>query len=118
MLIERDDFQGAEARQKKIYLVDLRRTDADGSLEKRLVLDLLNIEDPGGVSTPARPGEFGVGAGVLVPAAVGGEPRGPRPVDAADRQRQQLPRQSNGRWTARDRPDDTELIVVDVPALR
>jgi hypothetical protein len=25
---------------------------------------------------------------------------------------------SDGRWTARDRPDDTELIVVRAPALR
>ena len=41
VLIERDDAQGAEAQQKKIYLVDLRRVDADGYLEKRLVLDLL-----------------------------------------------------------------------------
>src|SRR5918999_787485 len=36
VLIERDDAQGADARQKKIYRVDLRRVDADGSLEKRL----------------------------------------------------------------------------------
>ena len=35
VLIERDDFQGADARQKKIYLIDLRRTDASGFLEKR-----------------------------------------------------------------------------------
>jgi hypothetical protein len=25
---------------------------------------------------------------------------------------------SDGRWTARDRPDDVELILVDGPALR
>jgi len=25
---------------------------------------------------------------------------------------------SDGRWVARDRPDDTELIVVHAPALR
>jgi hypothetical protein len=25
---------------------------------------------------------------------------------------------SDGRWIARDRPDDTELIVVHTPALR
>jgi hypothetical protein len=61
VLIERDDTQGAEAQQKKIYLVDLRRVDADGYLVKRLVLDLLNLADPNGISLPARPGEFGVG---------------------------------------------------------
>ena len=47
VLIERDDAQGVEARQKKVYLVDLRRVDADGFLEKRLVLDLLAIRGPG-----------------------------------------------------------------------
>ena len=56
VLIERDDAQGVEARQKKVYLVDLRRVDADGFLEKRLVLDLLAIPDPDGISLPARPG--------------------------------------------------------------
>ena len=52
VLIERDDAQGAEARQKKVYLVDLRRVDADGFLQKRLVLDLLAIPDPDGISLP------------------------------------------------------------------
>ena len=37
VLIERDDAQGADARQKKVYLIDLRRLDADGFLAKRLV---------------------------------------------------------------------------------
>ena len=32
VLIERDDFQGEQAKQKKIYLVDLRRIDAEGFL--------------------------------------------------------------------------------------
>jgi hypothetical protein len=48
VLIERDDAQGVEAQQK-IYLIDLRKTDADGHLEKELVLDLLVIRDPDGV---------------------------------------------------------------------
>lgn len=61
ILIERDDDQGAAARQKKIYLIDLRRVDSEGYLEKRLVLDLLRIRDPYGISLPARPGEYGVG---------------------------------------------------------
>jgi glycerophosphoryl diester phosphodiesterase len=48
VLIERDDAQGAQALQKKVYLVDLRRIDAQGYLEKTLVLDLLHIRDPDG----------------------------------------------------------------------
>jgi hypothetical protein len=117
LVIERDDFQGAEARQKKIYEVDIRRVDAAGYLEKRLVLDLLHIPDPLGISLPARPGEFGVGPVFSFPLqsvesleVLGGE----RLLIANDNN---YPG-SDGRWTARDRPDDTELIVVRVPALR
>lgn len=57
VLIERDDFQGPATganppRQKKIYLFDLRKTDADGVLEKRLVSDLLHIADPRDIGGP------------------------------------------------------------------
>lgn len=117
ILIERDDAQGADAKQKKIYLVDLRRVDEDGYLEKRLILDLLSIADPHGVSLPARPGEFGVGTTFSFPlqsveslAHLGGDYL----LIANDNN---YPG-SNGRWTARNRPDDTELIVVRVPRLR
>lgn len=117
ILIERDDFQGADARQKKIYLIDLRRVDAGGFLEKRLALDLLTISDPAGISLPARPDEFGVGTTFSFPLqsvesleVLGGE----RLLIANDNN---YPF-SDGRWTARNKPDDTELIVVRVPALR
>jgi hypothetical protein len=117
VLIERDDAQGSEALQKKIYLIDLRQVDADGYLEKRLVLDLLRIADPEGVSLPARAGEFGVGDPFSFPLqsvesleVLGGE----RLLIANDNN---YPG-SDGRWIARDRPDDTELIVVRAPALR
>jgi hypothetical protein len=117
VLIERDDAQGAEARQKKVYLVDLRRIDAQGYLEKRLVLDLLRIGDPDGISLPARPGEFGVGDPFSFPLqsvesleVLGGH----RLLIANDNN---YPF-SDGRWVNRDRPDDTELIVVRAPALR
>jgi glycerophosphoryl diester phosphodiesterase len=117
VLIERDDAQGVEARQKKIYLVDLRRVDSDGYLHKTLVLDLLAISDPAGISLPARPGEYGVGTTFSFPLqsvesleVLGGE----RLLIANDNN---YPG-SDGRWTARDRPDDIELIVVHAPALR
>jgi hypothetical protein len=117
VLIERDDAQGADARQKKVYLIDLRRTDAEGFLEKRLVLDLLRIRDPDEISLPPRPGEFGVGDPFSFPLqsvesleVLGGE----RLLIANDNNYPS----SDGRWIARDRPDDTELIVVRTPALR
>jgi len=117
ILIERDDDQGTAARQKKVYLVDLRRVDPDGFLEKRLVLDLLRIPDPNGISLPARPGEFGVGDPFSFPLqsvesleVLGGE----RLLIANDNNYPS----SDGRWIARDRPDDTELVIVRAPALR
>jgi hypothetical protein len=117
--IERDDFQGTDPQlaQKKLYLVDLRRTDAEGYLRKTLVADLLHIEDRLGISTPARSGEFRVGRSFAFPLqsvesveVLGGN----RLLVANDNN---FPF-SNGRWTARDRPDDTEMIVIRVPGLR
>lgn len=52
VLIERDFFWGAKAVVKRLYLVDLRVTDADGVLEKRLLADLLDIEDPRDIGGP------------------------------------------------------------------
>ena len=117
MLIERDDFQGAEARQKKVYVIDLRRSDADGFLEKQLMLDLLRIRDPGGVSLPARPGEFGVGDPFSFPL------QSVESLEILDAERILVANDNNypssdGRWIGRDRPDDTELIIVRVPPVR
>ncbi len=116
ILIERDDFQGADARQKKIYIVDLRRADADGFLEKRLVLDLLRIDDPDGISLPARAGEFGVGNPFSFPL------QSVESLEVLDGARLLIANDNNypgsdGRWVGRDRPDDTELIIVRVPDL-
>lgn len=117
VLIERDDAQGAQAQQKKIYLVDLRRRDAEGYLEKRLVLDLLAIADPDGISLPARNGEFGVGTTFSFPL------QSVESLEVLEGDRLLVANDNNypfsdGRWAGRDRPDDTELIVVRVPGLR
>jgi hypothetical protein len=117
ILIERDDFQGNESLQKKIYLIDLRRVGTDGYLEKRLVLDLLQIRDPDGISLPARKGEFGVGDPFSFPL------QSVESLEVMGGQRLLIANDNNypgndGRWILRDRPDDTELIIVHVPALR
>lgn len=57
IMIERDDFQGPPSsvnppRQKKLYLFDLSETDADGVLKKRLLVDLLDIDDPKDIGGP------------------------------------------------------------------
>jgi hypothetical protein len=117
VLIERDDAQGAEAQQKKIYEIDLRRTDSEGFVQKRLVLDLLRIRDPNGVSLPAREGEFGVGDPFSFPL------QSVESLEVLGDQRLLIGNDNNypgsdGRWTARDKPDDVEIIVVHTPALR
>lgn len=61
LVLERDNRRGAGAAFKRVYLVDLRETDADGFLVKRLVADLLTLRDPQGVSLPGMPGDIGLG---------------------------------------------------------
>ena len=67
IMIERDDFQGLATgpnppRQKKLYLFDLEDADpATGILEKRLLVDLLAIDDPKNIGGPlvgVPPGTF------------------------------------------------------------
>jgi hypothetical protein len=57
--LERDNFQGPAAVHKKAFVV----TPHHGALDKREVLDELNIADPRGISLqgPVRAGDFGLG---------------------------------------------------------
>jgi len=61
VVIERDNNQGAAAAIKRIYVIDLRKTAPDGTLEKTLAVDLMNIADPAEISLPGRPGDIGLG---------------------------------------------------------
>jgi hypothetical protein len=61
VLIERDSLFGAAALVKRLYLVNLNVTDATGILEKRLLIDLLDIDDPadiGGALPDLDPDKF------------------------------------------------------------
>lgn len=49
LVIERDNNQGDAAALKRIYLADRRDRNKDGVMDKTLVVDLLNIANPGGV---------------------------------------------------------------------
>ncbi|GEO96854.1 hypothetical protein KTU01_29770 [Kocuria turfanensis] len=60
IILERDDFDGPEAVTKRIYAIDLRRTDDAGHLEKELVVDLLGIANPAGIGAETSPGAYGV----------------------------------------------------------
>jgi hypothetical protein len=52
VLIERDSLFGANAVVKRLYLINLNVTDASGVLEKHLLIDLLNIDDPRDIGGP------------------------------------------------------------------
>jgi hypothetical protein len=67
VVIERDNEQGATAKIKRIYEVDLRRLNPDGTLVKTLVVDLMDIADPAGISLPGRPGDIGLGTTFTFP---------------------------------------------------
>lgn len=49
LVVERDDFEGEQSVTKRVYQVDLKRADAEGHLEKTLVLDALRIANPDGI---------------------------------------------------------------------
>jgi hypothetical protein len=60
--LERDNNQGTTAAWKRGFVIDLDKTNADGTLVKRQVVDLLDLEDKKGISTgAARPGDIGLG---------------------------------------------------------
>jgi hypothetical protein len=62
VVIERDGGRGVTATFRRVYLVDVRRTDSSGFLEKTAVVDLTRIPDPDLVSLPAiHPGDLGLG---------------------------------------------------------
>jgi glycerophosphoryl diester phosphodiesterase len=46
LVIERDNNQGSAAKFKRIYKIDLSKTDSNGYVAKEEVADLLNIQDP------------------------------------------------------------------------
>ena len=46
LVLERDDFDGETAVIKRVYRIDLDRTDRSGMLAKTLVVDLLKLDNP------------------------------------------------------------------------
>ena len=112
--LERDNNEGAAARHKRAFVVDLRRTSRDGTLRKREVLDLLDIADPKLISPPARPGDIGIGDPFSMPYVtiesvlpVGGN---------------RLAIVNDTNFGSRGRnptlPDPSDFVVVRVPRLR
>ena len=115
LAIERDNEQGEAARFKKVYLVDIRRIDAEGYLAKQEVLDLLSIRDPDLISEPAREGDVGLGNPFSLPfwTIESILPLGDGRLLLLNDNNYPL---STGRNP--DQPDDTEAIIVHAAALR
>jgi hypothetical protein len=115
LVIERDPNQGAAAKLKKIYEVDLRDVGPDGFLVKREAVDLLDVADPAGISLPARPGDIGLGTTFTFPFVTIED------VLPLDHERLLVINDNNYPFsTGRNpnRPDDNELIVLRVPRLQ
>jgi glycerophosphoryl diester phosphodiesterase len=115
VLIERDDFQGPASVTKRLYEIDLHRTEPDGYVEKELVADLLRIANPDAIGTNTSPGGYGVGdpfafAGqsVEVVIPVGGD----QLLIGLDNN------YPGGSSRYPGTPDDTELITIDFQKVR
>ena len=111
LLIERDDFEGPASVTKRIYEIELHRTDEAGFVRKELVIDLLKFANPDLIGTEASPAAFGVGDPFSFPL------QSVEVVVQLDDKRLLIGNDnnypgSNGRVPGS--PDDTEMIVIDL----
>jgi glycerophosphoryl diester phosphodiesterase len=115
VLIERDGGRGVTATFRRVYVVDVRRTDAAGFLEKTMVVDLTKIPDPDEVSLPEiHPGDLGLGDPFWVMC------ESVEAIHLIGGQRLLIGCDNNFPNTGRNPnlADDNEFIVVRVPGLR
>jgi hypothetical protein len=115
VVIERDLGSGVNALFRRIYLVDLRRTDPAGFLVKTQLVDLTKIPDPDLVSLPAiHPGDLGLGDPFWVMC------ESVEAVHLVEGNRLLVGCDNNLPNSGRNPglPDDNEFILVDVPGMR
>ena len=113
--LERDNVDGAEAKVKQIHVADLDTADKSGAVKSTTIADLLKIADPRGISSPARPGEYGVGSTFAFPF-VSVETILPLHGDKVFVTNDNNFPGNDGRFTGK--ADDIELIEIAVPGLR
>jgi hypothetical protein len=112
--IERDAGRGLDALFRSVYVVDARRTDPAGFLEKNRLVDLTSVPDPDLVSLPAlRPGDVGLGDPYRVTC------ESVEAVHIVRRNRILVGCDNNLPNTGRNpgRADDSEFILIDVPTM-
>jgi len=115
-VVERDDFEGPASVTKRVYEIDLTRTEPDGAggryVRKELVLDALRVDNPRGIDE----GEgYGLGATYSLPV---------QSFETVLRLRDGrilLANDNNYPGNAARNPgtpDDTEMVVVDLEESR
>jgi glycerophosphoryl diester phosphodiesterase len=110
LVLERDNFDGAAAVTKRVYRVELGRNDRSTSLAKSLVVDLLALDNPGGIGEDdgwgtGDPFSFGfVSVETIVPLGNG------KLLVANDNNYPGNAARNPGT------PDDTEMIIVNLNA--
>jgi hypothetical protein len=111
VVLERDNNQGPAAAWKRAFVI--RTPGHDPVIEKRQVLDLLNIRDPHLISLPARPGDFGLGDPFRMPYVT------IEAVLPSGHDKLTIVNDTNFGSTGRNPslPDYSDFVVVDVPAL-
>ena len=107
LVLERDDFDGDAAVTKRVYRVNLGRTDRSNMLAKTLVVDLLKLDNPRGIGAD---GGWGTGD----PFSFGFQ--SVETLVPLDDGRLMIANDNNYPGNAARRPgtpDDTEMIIVD-----
>ena len=115
VVIERDGGRGLSATFRRVYVIDVRRTDASGFLEKTMVVDLTKIPDPDLVSLPAlHPGDLGLGDPFWVMC------ESVEAIHLIAANRLMIGCDNNFPNSGRNPTlaDDSEFIIVNVPGLR
>lgn len=112
LVIERDGGEGPTARFKRIYLIDLRAVGEGGVLQKTLLADLMQIDDPEGITT-AEEGAIGLGDVFKFPFVTieSVYPVGARTLLVINDNNYPF---SSGRRPGRA-PDDNEFILIRLP---
>jgi glycerophosphoryl diester phosphodiesterase len=114
VVLERDNFEGAAARHKRGFVAELPLRAGGTTLNKRQVVDLLDLRDPAQISLPGRPGDLGLGNPFAMPYVTIESVLPLRGDELA------IVNDTNFGSTGRNPglPDDSDLIVIRVPQLR
>jgi hypothetical protein len=111
LVIERDNNEGAQARFKRVYLIDTAEVDR-GYARKTEVVDLMRILDPAGLA-PAEAGAVGLGGPFAMPFVT------IESVLMLDPSTMVIVNDNNYPFSAGRRPmtpDDSEFIQLRLPA--